>query len=70
MLRSLLLAILLTSTNGFQFMSNFKVKPPADLEREAQVKARFGDKSKCDLLFAGYQSSIIHQSKSINLSNI
>lgn len=25
-------------------MANFKVKPPADLEREAKMKARFGDK--------------------------
>jgi len=45
-LRSTVVVILLASTNAFQFMANFKIKPPADLEREAAVKAKFGDKSK------------------------
>jgi hypothetical protein len=59
MLRSFLLVILLTSTNGFQFLANFKVAPPADIEKEAKMKARFGDKSKCSITFDKYQTRSI-----------
>mmetsp|Transcript_12996 Transcript_12996/g.18934 ORF Transcript_12996/g.18934 Transcript_12996/m.18934 type:complete len:561 (-) Transcript_12996:484-2166(-) len=44
MLRSTVVALLLASSNAFQFMSNFKIAPPEDMEREAKVKAKFGDK--------------------------
>lgn len=39
-----MVALLLTSSSAFQFMSNFKITPPQDAEKEAQVKAKFGDK--------------------------
>lgn len=45
-MKTYLFAILLTSANAFQFMSNWKVTPPKDLEREAATKVKFGDKSK------------------------
>jgi len=44
MIRTTVVALLLASTNAFQFMSNFKITPPADVEREAQTKAKFGKK--------------------------
>jgi hypothetical protein len=46
MLRSTLVVVLLASSNAFQFMAKFKITPPADMEREAATKARFGDKSE------------------------
>lgn len=35
---------LLSGSNAFQFMSNFKVTPPKDLVMEEKVKEKFGDK--------------------------
>lgn len=46
MLRYTLVALLLASSDAFQFMSNWKITPPADIEKEAATKAKFGDKSK------------------------
>lgn len=49
MLRNTLLVLLLTLpgfTHGFQFLSKFKITPPADLAMEEKVKEKFGDKSK------------------------
>lgn len=49
MLRQTLLIILLVfpvTIHGFQFMSKFKITPPADLAMEEKVKEKFGDKSK------------------------
>lgn len=44
MFRSFFTLFLLASANGFQFMSKWKITPPADIEREAATKAKFGDK--------------------------
>lgn len=44
MFRSTLLVILLVNADAFQFMANWKIKPPADIEKEAAMKAKFGDK--------------------------
>lgn len=43
----LVLLMLISSSNAFQFMSNWKVAKPADLEAQEKVKEKFGDKSKC-----------------------
>ena len=51
MIRTTVVALLLASTNAFQFMSNFKITPPADVEREAQTKAKFGNKSELRSVF-------------------
>jgi uncharacterized OB-fold protein len=43
-----IIAIALISSSGaFQFMSKLKITPPADVEMEKKVKAKFGNKSKC-----------------------
>ena len=36
----------ITGSSAFQFMSNWKVNNPADAGKEAEIKARFGDKSE------------------------
>jgi protochlorophyllide reductase len=43
-LKTALVIVLVSSSNAFQFMSNWKVTPPADLEMQNKVKAKFGDK--------------------------
>ncbi len=62
MVKSTILVLLLatSSSNAFQFMSNWKITPPQDLEKEAQVKAKFGDKSKLHVAYT--QQNISHGS--------
>lgn len=43
-LRSTVVAVLLSGAHAFQFMSNWKIAPPADAELQLKVKERFGDK--------------------------
>lgn len=43
-IQSVLVSILLTSSYAFQFMSNWKITPPADLELQEKTKEKFGDK--------------------------
>ena len=63
MLRSFFLLFLLASANAFQFMSKWKITPPADIEREAATKAKFGDKSKC-------KTTMLYSSKQLNCKKI
>lgn len=43
-LKTALVIVLVSSSNAFQFMSNWKITPPADQEMQNKVKAKFGDK--------------------------
>lgn len=43
-LSTILVPLLLVGTNGFQFMSKFKISTPVDLAKEQERKEKFGDK--------------------------
>lgn len=48
-----LVAALLQSSHGFQFMSKWKLPTPVDVAQEAAVQEKFGDKSTYLLVGAG-----------------
>jgi hypothetical protein len=43
---SAIILLLLPGAQAFQFMANWKIGPPADLELQEKTKAKFGDKSE------------------------
>ncbi len=44
--QSTFVLMLVSSSHAFQFMSNWKITPPGDAEKQQKIKDKFGDKSK------------------------
>ena len=59
--RLIVVTALLSGSDAFQFMSNWKITPPANVEMQEKVKEKFGDKSECkvyDFKFSKYFTNV------------